>query len=265
MRTTALSSYKLSFWARWFASKSRFHSIKCIDDSLVFIEGGGQQKHIECLAVDSDIAIQFRWFWDVLVVPLRNGEVLHFGGIKKSQSQQLQLTLSSHVSSQIKRFYQQFESALKKAARDAKFLFTGQHYIRHAIADQWLARYQYLSPGLKRNDCLRYLKPDVLQDYHQILPLLEHGHTQIATLNKEFVEQQIRIFQTFFDQVESNPLTEQQRKACVIDEQHNLVLAGAGTGKTSTMIGRAGYLVNVGLANVRYPRKIYPLISSLWL
>ena len=246
--TTNLSSYQLSFWTRWFASKNRFHSFKCFDDNLVFIDGGGQQQHVYCLAVDPDIAIESGWFWDVLVVPLQNGEVLHFGGIKKSQSQQLQLALISHVSSHIKRFYQQFEPALKKAARDAKFLFTGQHYICHAIADQYLARYHYLSPGLKRNDCLRYLKPDVLQDYHQILPLLEHGHTQIAPLNKAFVEQQIRIFQTFFDQVESNPLTEQQRKACVIDEQHNLVLAGAGTGKTSTMIGRVGYLMNAGLA-----------------
>jgi superfamily I DNA/RNA helicase len=44
------------------------------------------------------------------------------------------------------------------------------------------------------------------------------------------------------------PLTDKQRRACVIDEQHNLVLAGAGTGKTSTMIGRAGYLLKSGIA-----------------
>ena len=48
--------------------------------------------------------------------------------------------------------------------------------------------------------------------------------------------------------MESNPLTANQRKACVIDERHNLVLAGAGTGKTSTMIGRAGYLIKAGIA-----------------
>jgi DNA helicase-4 len=247
-RTTNLSSYKLSFWARWFASKSRFHSFKFIDDSLVFIDSGGQKQRIECLAVDTNITIKSGWFWDVLVVPLQKGEAVHFGGVKKAQSRQLQSALNSHVSNTIQRFYHQFEPALKNAAQDAKLLFTGRHYIRHAIAEQWLARHQYLSVGLQRNDCLRYLKPDVLQDYHQILPLLEHGQVQIAKLNNAFVEQQIRVFQTFFDQVESNPLTEQQRKACVIDEQHNLVLAGAGTGKTSTMIGRAGYLVNAGLA-----------------
>jgi len=47
----------------------------------------------------------------------------------------------------------------------------------------------------------------------------------------------------FFDSVESKPLTDSQRRACVVNEDNNLVLAGAGTGKTSTMIGRAGYLL----------------------
>ena len=50
-------------------------------------------------------------------------------------------------------------------------------------------------------------------------------------------------FSTYFDEVESNPLTDSQRDACVIDEDNNLVLAGAGTGKTSAMVGRAGFLV----------------------
>ncbi|MBN0238145.1 UvrD-helicase domain-containing protein, partial [Pseudomonas aeruginosa] len=46
----------------------------------------------------------------------------------------------------------------------------------------------------------------------------------------------------------SQPLTERQRVACVVDEDNNLVLAGAGTGKTSTMVGRAGFLMASGQA-----------------
>lgn len=45
-----------------------------------------------------------------------------------------------------------------------------------------------------------------------------------------------------FDRLEKHPLTEKQRQACLSDAQTTLVLAGAGTGKTSTLMGRIVYL-----------------------
>ena len=67
-------------------------------------------------------------------------------------------------------------------------------------------------------------------------------------LRKNYVRQQLSLHQQFFDIVETKPLTPKQREACVVDEDNNLVLAGAGTGKTSTMVGRAGYLIQSGQA-----------------
>ena len=67
-------------------------------------------------------------------------------------------------------------------------------------------------------------------------------------LRERYVQQQLSRYQHYFEQVESKPLTQKQREACVIDEDNNLVLAGAGTGKTSTMVGRAGYLQQSGQA-----------------
>lgn len=67
-------------------------------------------------------------------------------------------------------------------------------------------------------------------------------------LHEIYVAEQLVRHKTFFDQVESKPLTARQREACVVDENNNLVLAGAGTGKTSVMVGRAGYLIECGQA-----------------
>ncbi|KDE39839.1 DNA helicase IV [Nitrincola lacisaponensis] len=58
-----------------------------------------------------------------------------------------------------------------------------------------------------------------------------------------YVAKQLKAYRDFFDTVESQPLTDKQREACIVDEDNNLVLAGAGTGKTSVMVGRAGYLL----------------------
>ncbi len=51
-----------------------------------------------------------------------------------------------------------------------------------------------------------------------------------------------------FDSIESTPLTQEQRLASISNAPATLVLAGAGTGKTSTLTGRAAFLMAHGLA-----------------
>ena len=65
----------------------------------------------------------------------------------------------------------------------------------------------------------------------------------VSNANRLFVASELAAYADFFDSVERQPLTEAQRRSCVTNEDNNLILAGAGTGKTSTMIGRARYLV----------------------
>jgi DNA helicase-4 len=67
-------------------------------------------------------------------------------------------------------------------------------------------------------------------------------------IRRHYISNQLLLYKEYFDKIETLPLTQRQREACVIDEDNNLVLAGAGTGKTSTIIGRAGYLVKSGQA-----------------
>ena len=62
------------------------------------------------------------------------------------------------------------------------------------------------------------------------------------------INQQLQCYSELFNTIESMPLTDKQRIACVVDDDNNLVLAGAGTGKTSTVVGRVAYLLQSGLA-----------------
>lgn len=66
--------------------------------------------------------------------------------------------------------------------------------------------------------------------------------------NADWARGQEHRFAPFFDTLEKHPLTQAQRRACALDEDNVLVLAGAGTGKTSTMMAKAAYLVRSGLA-----------------
>ncbi|WP_028865740.1 UvrD-helicase domain-containing protein [Psychromonas aquimarina] len=78
--------------------------------------------------------------------------------------------------------------------------------------------------------------------------ILSWQGADIEQLREAYLSKQLHKYQLFFDQVESNPLTAKQRRACITDDDNNLLLAGAGTGKTSVMVGRAGYLLNSGQA-----------------
>src|SRR5262249_567348 len=53
-------------------------------------------------------------------------------------------------------------------------------------------------------------------------------------------------FREFFDTVESQPLTALQRRSVILDERRSLVVAGAGTGKTSVIVAKSGYLIESG-------------------
>jgi DNA helicase-4 len=66
--------------------------------------------------------------------------------------------------------------------------------------------------------------------------------------NDAWATKQKEHYRPLFETLENHPLTLPQRDACIIDEENVLVIAGAGTGKTSTMRAKAAYLVQSGLA-----------------
>lgn len=61
--------------------------------------------------------------------------------------------------------------------------------------------------------------------------------------NKNYVSQELMFNSDFFNSIDGKTLDNQQRKAVVIDEDSNLIIAGAGSGKTLTIAGKVKYLV----------------------
>ena len=64
-----------------------------------------------------------------------------------------------------------------------------------------------------------------------------------AKANDIFVVDELNRSKELFDKIESRPLTDEQRRAVVVDEDRNLVVAAAGSGKTSVIVAKAGWLI----------------------
>ena len=65
-----------------------------------------------------------------------------------------------------------------------------------------------------------------------------------SDFNKIFVFEELKNYSKFFDSVEGRKLDTQQRTSVVSDEDNNIVIAGAGSGKTTTIVGKVNYIID---------------------
>jgi DNA helicase-4 len=88
----------------------------------------------------------------------------------------------------------------------------------------------------KRTKDLRII--EFLNTYSNISSLIQEW-------NEEYIKKELYKNKTLLDNIDGKSLDDQQRRAVVVDEINNLVLAGAGSGKTLTISGKVKYLVDV--------------------
>lgn len=69
----------------------------------------------------------------------------------------------------------------------------------------------------------------------------------LAAQNEWHLESELDDCHEFFDTVEKSPLTPEQARAVVCFDNRMLVVASAGSGKTSTMVAKAGYALHRNL------------------
>lgn len=118
---------------------------------------------------------------------------------------------------------------------------------------------------LKRDTYLTSdLKEKLLEDYAQFFhwffliskkirvsskeynAFLERLRADVESYNEQFIEKRLKEYKSFFDgkQHNLNSFDLLQRRAIVIDDKHNLVIAGAGAGKTAVLTSKIAYLIN---------------------
>ncbi|EMH6401674.1 DNA helicase IV [Providencia rettgeri] len=84
--------------------------------------------------------------------------------------------------------------------------------------------------------------------YQECLNWLNNSQECRKQINDYWCESVLVRYHDFFQQVETSPLNYSQSLSVINGEDNVLVLAGAGSGKTSVLVARAGWLILRGLA-----------------
>ena len=125
-------------------------------------------------------------------------------------------------------------------------LLTAPTYFSNFDYSKWVSEHSTLQPPPR--DVCHALPPECHATIETFTAAIRDGRAIIDERNKSYVENEIGSWSEFFDILEKNPLTEAQRIAAVTEEDNTLVLAGAGTGKTSTIMAKVAYLLERRLA-----------------
>lgn len=100
----------------------------------------------------------------------------------------------------------------------------------------------------------KYLFENILENYKEIIP----NDFNLDQYNNDIIETEYQkhknYFENMYKEIDDNiHLDEEQIKAIIADEDYSLIIAGAGTGKTTTMASKVKYLVDIKKVD---PRKI---------
>ena len=230
------------------AESARFYRLFTLGPARVSLTG--ETLHIEGLlghapaempvgAIDS-ITVRPSWFWHRLTICLGDGSERSVGGLNEREAARVR------------------DAAIEGALRVAKALSPRlkqlDEQLRQHFADDRYARYsdsqklhEALAPVLRECKGLirERLDREAAEAIGRLAPLepVDGFEAERRRANSVFISRNIPTVQAVALETLRNPLTDEQAKAVATDEDATLVLAGAGTGKTSVIVGKVAHLV----------------------
>ncbi|MEQ9400927.1 MAG: UvrD-helicase domain-containing protein [Longimicrobiales bacterium] len=128
------------------------------------------------------------------------------------------------------------------AAESLRALSRGD-YLRRSALDAWRGRGHDRAQRRLGPVGRALLDPALRKASDEAARMLVDPEAWADQENEKFVEGQLAVLGNWFENRLPHPLTAAQRRAVLVDEDANLVIAGAGAGKTSTLLARIAYLI----------------------
>lgn len=136
-----------------------------------------------------------------------------------------------------------FFQLMDNCIEDFVKFYNQDKYISKKEYDKFLDTYQDLFEQIIKNEDYKETG-----EYKKVISIANNIDFMIKRHNENFVKKKLIEYKEYFDNMfkDIDPnivLDEEQRKAVLIDEDYSLVIAGAGSGKTTTMAAKVKYLI----------------------
>lgn len=120
-------------------------------------------------------------------------------------------------------------------------------FLPHSLVDNWVTSVfdDLATMGMTLEEAHKRLPEHI----EHLSPWLLDTSESLLERNHRWIENERLNWEVLFSKLESSPLNVSQQQAVLLNDDHNLVLAGAGSGKTSVLTARVAYLLQSHLAN----------------
>ena len=238
-------------YSRTGLSKALFAVARAADAGACMLEGDtlrltGPLRTRRIPVVDID-AVEVRTRWGRSGVRIRTPEgTAEVSGLARSEAADLANALRHARLHAWLRSLSTHAEAIRSIDARLRPLSRPSSYVRHRAFQALLRDVRAAEPLLPRR------RPDWAppspesEGLERIRALLAGPGGVRARANEAYLAGELDRRRAFLDRVEARPLTGEQRRAVCTDDDRNLVVAAAGSGKTSVMVAKAAWLIERG-------------------
>ena len=247
---TLLNEFRPTIFHRFFSSNARevFLRFSPYFLTLKSVDGTTQLPYSEL----EDLAIERRLLWSRIILKMKTAREERFGWITNGTQEKIKKILNARRV-ETKYFDDLNVSNAKWIEACTSWYLSatkGVRWVTYREIDEILQEHEKRLAYLWDTDVsdLPMFKQELASHIRYMREVRKDKAGFRAKCNKEFETQELKRYKKFFDEELTSPLTLEQRRAVIVDEDAELVVAAAGSGKTTTIKSKVAYLVHKGMA-----------------
>ncbi|TSH96324.1 AAA family ATPase [Verticiella sediminum] len=252
-----VTEWRPSVWGRLIARAAPWR-LRLTEQMLELLVDG--QAHAAPLTEASPLHLRRGMVWTTLTLDTPHGRRVRVRGLPNRMAQELEAALAAAVLArgrirQFKEGYARVKAWMDEAFSQMKRAETQRRWFTSEQQQALLERKSHLGidaahlQQLLKDAGVAALLADGPDDTRRHLRAWDGDWPKAwSELNERHVQRELAECRELFDRLESRPLSEEQARAATCFDNRVLVVAAAGSGKTSTMVAKAAYAVHRGIA-----------------